>query len=129
MQFISTRVHGVIDYAMAAALIVVPLFFLDRSTALPAWVLIGSGIALLVLSLLTRYELGLLKALPMPFHLACDGLLGLFLVASPWLFGFATLIWWPHVVAGVAEIGVALTTRAHAPEARAHHETFATARR
>lgn len=127
MQVISTRVHALADYATAAALIIAPVFFLDASTTVPAWVLIGSGIVLLALSLLTRYELGLVKAIPMPVHLGMDGLLGAFLIASPWLLGFADLIWWPHVLVGIAELGGAFMTRRTSPEERLHGEAVAAA--
>lgn len=72
------------------------------------------GAALIVYSLLTDYELGVVKVIPMPVHLALDGISGLFLAASPWLFGFADEswnVWVPHLVVGIVEILAALTTQ------------------
>lgn len=112
MRFISTRVHGTIDYATALVLIVVPIFFIDDA-GWAAWTLIVAGVLLLGLSLLTRYEVGAIKTIPMPVHLAMDGVLGVVLIASPWIFGFADVIWWPHVAVGVLEIGAALFTEKH----------------
>jgi hypothetical protein len=43
-------------------------------------------------------------------HLMIDLFSGIFLAASPWLFGFADEIYLPHLVLGIAEIGAALTT-------------------
>jgi hypothetical protein len=78
-------------------------------------VILGAGVILY--SLLTRYELGVVKAISMPVHLGLDVMGGIFLAASPWLFGFADFIWWPHVVFGVLEIVVGLTTKT-VPETR-----------
>ena len=126
MNVISTRAHGIIDYATALALIVLPFLFLIGADAggaeaaaaearnpytVAGWFLVGPGLALLGLSLITRYELGAVKSVPMPVHLATDVGLGLFLIASPWLFGFADAIWWPHVLVGLAEVGAGLLTR------------------
>ncbi|WP_299360179.1 SPW repeat protein [uncultured Paracoccus sp.] len=44
-------------------------------------------------------------------HLGVDVASGILLAVSPWLFGFADLIWWPHLLVGVMEIAVALMTR------------------
>lgn len=133
MRFIPTRLHGHADYAVASLLIVLPLFMLffdGPGPAAPgfdpwraaAWCLIGPGLAVFGLALFTRYERGVMGLVPMPVHLWFDAGVGVFLIASPWLFGFAGVIWWPHVLAGVAEIGAALTTRTRpeAPDAVAH---------
>jgi hypothetical protein len=44
-------------------------------------------------------------------HLLLDAASGLLLAVSPWLFGFADRVFWPHLVIGLVEIGAALTTR------------------
>jgi hypothetical protein len=101
----------VIDYLMGALLIVAPylLNFADGTAA--QWVLQIVGVALIGASLLTDYELGIMRMIPMPIHLGLDVAAGLLLVVSPWLFGFADRIWLPHVIFGLAEIGVGLMTR------------------
>lgn len=83
MRFISTRVHGVLDYATAAALIVVPRSLplendIDRLLA-------GAGLVTVAYSALTRYELGLARVLPMKLHLLIDMASGAFFAASPLL--------------------------------------------
>ncbi len=108
MKFISTKTHGYIDYGTALVLILGPLLFSDMET--PGWVLLIAGILLLGLSVMTRYELGAIKTVPMPAHLGMDMALGALLIVSPWLFGFADVIWWPHVLIGLMEIGVAACT-------------------
>lgn len=117
MRFIPTRIHGMIDYLMGLLLIASPWIFgfADEDGAarlIPG--ILGAGV--IVYSLLTRYELGLARLIPMPVHLGLDAAGGLLLAASPWLFGFADRVWLPHLIFGILEIGAALTTRT-TPEA------------
>src|SRR5690606_36143755 len=76
------------------------------------------GWVTLAYSLLTNYELGLLKVLPFRAHLTIDMISGLFLAVSPWLFGFADRVWGPHLVVGLFEAGVVLMTRTAVSERR-----------
>lgn len=117
LRFIPTRTHGVIDYLMGALLVVAPyiLGFADGTAA--QWVPQVVGAALIGASLLTDYELGVVRVIPMPVHLGLDVAAGALLAVSPWLFGFADRVWVPHVIFGLAEIGAGLMTRT-APDAR-----------
>lgn len=106
---ISTKVHGYIDYMTGALLVLLPLILdIDNFTASTVLIVMGAGV--IVYSLVTDYELGLLKILAMKTHLGIDLLGGAFLIASPWLFGFADDIYLPFVIIGIAEIGVSLLT-------------------
>lgn len=58
------------------------------------------GAIVLVMSLVTDYELPVAKFVPVPAHLGIDVVAGLFLAASPWLFGFADRIFWPISFSG-----------------------------
>jgi hypothetical protein len=111
MRFISTRTHGVLDYVMGALLIVAPylLGFADGTAA--QWVPQILGAGAIVYSLLTNYELGAVRVIPMPVHLMLDIGSGVLLAASPWLFGFADRVFWPHLILGLVEIGAGLMTR------------------
>jgi SPW repeat len=111
LRFIPTRTHGVIDYLMGALLVVAPyiLGFADGTAA--QWVPQVVGAALIGAALLTDYELGAVRVIPMPVHLGLDVAAGLLLAVSPWLFGFADRVWVPHVIFGLAEIGAGLMTR------------------
>jgi hypothetical protein len=109
---ISSRTHGFIDYAMGILLIVAPwlLGFADGTAA--QWVPVVLGIVMLGQAVMTDYELGLMRVIPFSVHLAMDFALGILLAASPWLFGFSGRVYWPHLILGIAEIGVAaMTTR------------------
>lgn len=111
MRFIPTKVHGVLDYLMGLLLIVAPWLLGFASDGADTAVPVTLGIAVIIYSLLTRYELGVVPAIPMPAHLWLDAASGALLAASPWLFGFADYIWWPHLVFGLLEIGAAVTTQ------------------
>jgi len=111
MRFIPTYAHGAVDYLVGLILIMAPfvLGFADNGPA--QWVPMALGAAILIMSLITNYELSLAKVIPMPLHLGVDAAGGLLLAASPWLFGFADQVFWPHLIIGLLEIGAALTTR------------------
>jgi hypothetical protein len=102
--------HGMLDYGMGLVLLIAPTLLGFAGQGAAGWVPMALGVTALVYSALTRYELGLVKLIPMPIHLVLDALSGLFLAASPWLFGFAGLVWLPHVVLGLLEFGSSLIT-------------------
>lgn len=112
MRFIPTKVHGVLDYVVAVALILAPFIFGFSSVGGAAVVVpIVLGIGLILYSLFTRYELGAVKLIKMPVHLVFDVVASLFLIASPFIFGFineAPNAWLPHIVVGAAVIVVVI---------------------
>lgn len=112
MRFIPTKVHGVLDYVVAIALIFAPLIFGFADVGGAAVIIpIVLGIGLIVYSLLTRYELGAVKLIKMPVHLVIDVVASIFLIVSPFLFGFADEApnaWVPHIVVGAAVILVVI---------------------
>jgi hypothetical protein len=114
---IPTRIHGVIDYAVGGLVIAAPWLFGfadDRSATL---VTVCFGVLAVLYSLLTDYEPGVYRVLPMRVHLLIDVFWSLGLLGSPWLFGFAHRIAWPHVAGGIAGLAVtALTQRPPVPQ-------------
>ena len=107
---LSTRVHGYLDYLVGALLIAAPWILGFARGGAESWVFVGAGAAALLYSLITDYELGLVRRIQMPVHLWLDGISGILLVVSPWLFAFDDTVRIPHVAAGVFEIVVALLT-------------------
>jgi hypothetical protein len=101
MRVISTRVHGVIDYLYGAALAASPWLFGFADGTAAQWTAIVLGAGTILFSLLTRYELGLMKLIPMPLHLVGDLSAGALLLASPVLLGFADRVLVPYLVFGV----------------------------
>lgn len=74
MKLFSTKVHGALDYVTVAILPTLPraLGWENRLTRF----LDGAAAGVLAYSLLTRYELGALKILPMRGHLCADAIFG-----------------------------------------------------
>ncbi|WP_187970514.1 SPW repeat domain-containing protein [Aquibium microcysteis] len=115
---IDTKTHGYIDYATGLLLLVAPYLFGFATGGVEQWLPQLIGAVVIVMSLLTRYELSAAKVIPLRAHLGVDMASGALLAVSPWLFGFAGIIWWPHLMVGLMEIVVAAVTRRD-PEAAA----------
>ena len=114
MRVISTRTHGAIDYLTGAGLLVAPALLGISDEPAAARALRAAGLAAVAYSLLTDYEFGVVRVIPMPAHLAMDAASGVFVAASPWLFGFAgrgPRYRMSHVVIGLSEVLAALTSK------------------
>jgi hypothetical protein len=120
MRVIPTRTHGILDYLLGAILIVAPWLLGFADGGPEQWVPVILGAGVILYSLLTRYELGVARVIPMATHLGLDIVGGALLAASPWLFGFADDVWVPHLVLGLIEIGTALMTQ-KTPEFESGH--------
>ena len=81
MKPISTRTHGIIDCAYARALIALP--FLMRWDGRAARLSLGAGLTTLGVSMMTNYEFGLVRLLPMRAHLAMDAAETSMLMGAP----------------------------------------------
>jgi hypothetical protein len=111
MRFISTRVHGILDYLMGILLIASPWIFNFDNGGAETWVPVVVGIVMLLQALMTDFEMGMMKTISMGTHLRMDFVAGLFLAASPWIFGFSDSVWMPHVIFGLMEVAASLMTR------------------
>lgn len=115
MKFISSKVHGILDYVVAVALFFAPVLFGFQSVGGAAVIVpMVLGIILAIYSLCTQYELGVFKVLDFQYHLAIDVLAAVFLAVSPFLFGFidqAANAWLPHIIVGVAVILVVIFSK------------------
>jgi hypothetical protein len=110
MRFIPTRFHGILDYIAGVALIIAP-WVLDFSESDAAtWTMVIAGLAVLIQAVMTDFEVGLIKRIPMQSHLMVDFGLGILLAISPWLFGFADIVFVPHLIVGIFLILASLTT-------------------
>src|SRR5438309_1415816 len=110
MTRISTRTHGVLDLVTAGTLVALPrmLGWGERVTK----ALTAVGIGSLGYSLLTDYEFGLVRVLPMRGHLALDAAAGAALCMSPTMFPEEDDSTHAALVGlGLFELGAALLTR------------------
>lgn len=106
---ISTRIHGFMDYAMGALLIILP-YIADFPQGVATTIPVVLGAGTIAYSLVTNYELGLTPILSMSAHLILDFIAGALLALSPWFFGFSDEIYLPFVVLGGVEILASLFT-------------------
>lgn len=92
MRFLSPRVHGILDYAAAAVLVVAP-FGLGfwNADRLAVFISLALALALLCYSLITDYSYSISGAVSFKVHLVFDTLLGLASITIPFIFGFVGL--------------------------------------
>jgi len=103
--------HAIADYAVAGTLIVVAAAVGGSTEAVAAGIVIG--VVVLVVSMLTKYPLGVVKVLPFTIHSAGDYLAAALLVLSPFALGFNnsdTGLTAFYIAAGVAVLAVSLIT-------------------
>jgi hypothetical protein len=121
LRVIPTKAHGAVDMATGPALIAAPTFLRmngNKGATIPPRAV---GAAALVNALLTDYEFGLKRLLPMRTHLALDAVGGVTLAATPFLTRASkkgVRHWLPHAVLGANEVFLALTTKQRPPRAR-----------
>lgn len=110
MRIIPTRVHGILDYLVGIILIAAPWLLGFAEGGAETWVPVIIGAGTIIYSLMTRYEMGVADVISMPAHLTIDLVAGAFLAISPWLLGYADIVWLPHLLVGLIEVGTALMT-------------------
>ncbi len=115
-RFVTRKMHAFLDYPVAFGLIALP-FVLDlgASNPLAKWLAVATGVAALLLTILTDHETGIFRILPYWFHLNVDRLVGVTFVIAPFVFGFTgidALFYW---INGGA---VLLVTTLHKSEGR-----------
>jgi hypothetical protein len=108
---ISPRAHGIIDYVFGLALISSPWLLGFAREWEETWIPFIVGMGVIVSAVFTNFEYGIIRTMPLRAHLVIDVILGVSLAASPWLLGFAEIVWLPHLIGGVILIGTGLLTR------------------
>jgi len=117
IRFITRWIHAYfIDYPVAFALIVLP-FLLGLGADNP-WALrisVASGIAAIVLPVLTDHETGLIRIIPYWLHVMVDRMLGAVFLIVPFAFGFKGIDAWYYWVNAIAVLLATLVFNAPAP--------------
>ena len=89
MKFITKQIHAYLDYPVAVALMVLPFVLgLGESHPLALQLSVATGVAALILTLLTDHDTGVIKVLSYKFHLIVDFLVAVVFVLAPFILGF-----------------------------------------
>ncbi|MCD2260003.1 hypothetical protein [Psychroserpens luteolus] len=114
MKFITKRIHAFLDYPVAVALIALPfLLSLGSSNALALQLSVATGIAALILTLLTDHHLGVFRVIPYKYHLIVDFLVAIVFITAPFIFSFEGIDAYYYWINGIAVITV---VSLHKPE-------------
>jgi hypothetical protein len=111
VRLLPAWLHAVADYAVGGLLVIVAIAVGGSNGAVATGVVVG-GVVLLV-SMLTKYPLGVAKVLPFTVHSAGDYLAAALLILSPFALNFhsgdggLTAF---YIVAGIAVLAVSLIT-------------------
>ena len=110
VRFVTQKIHAMLDYPVAISLMAMPfLLGLGESTPLALWLSVGTGVAALILTLLTNHETGVFRVLPYSFHLAVDFAVGVVFLVAPIAFGFAGIdawFYWANAAAVLTVVGL-----------------------
>lgn len=110
MKIINTKLHGMLDY-MAGTVLLIPWITMFHERGNDTVFLTILGTATIFMSLLTNYELSLIKLIPMKVHLVFDVLSALLLIATPWIFSVEHYqLYWPTLL-GMGELLVVILSR------------------
>lgn len=95
MRFVSTRIHGILDYLVGIFVLLFPLTF--ELQGAQRWTLIAIGLAVILYSALTDYEVDVVRFLRIRFHLLLDAVFDIALLPIPWLLDFPLEDRWPSM--------------------------------
>ena len=103
--------HAIADYAVGALLIIVPIVVGGSDEAVATGIVVGAVV--LLVSMATRYPLGIFKILPFTVHSAGDYLAAALLIVAPFALSFdgsdsGLSVF--YVGAGLAVLAVSLIT-------------------
>src|ERR1041384_4932992 len=105
-------VHGILDYPLAAVLIVLPLFF-SLAAAAAKGIAFAFGIGAAVLAVGTAWRTGIVQVIPPLLHGYADITVTVALIVLPFIVGFSdhttALVF--YLVVGAGGLGATLVTR------------------
>jgi len=86
MKPINPLLHGILDYGLIAAFLILPgvLGFSQEAASMARIV----GVVYLGAALLTKYPLGVLKLIPFPVHGILESIMAASWIVLPWVLGF-----------------------------------------
>lgn len=127
---IGLKAHNVMDYLIAAILILTP-FAMQFARVAPARnVFLVLGIGLFAYSIVTRYYYSIAKIIPLGLHMTLDCIAGIVLLFAPNLFNYRDLItsgpYVAHIILGLGALGLVALTKTRTEAAKTpeqHRET------
>jgi hypothetical protein len=115
-------VHGVLDYPLAAVLIVLPLV-LGFDDAAAKWIAFAFGIGAAVLAVGTAWPTGIVRVIPPLLHGYADIAVTVALIVLPFILGFSdhttALVF--YLIVGAGGLAATLATRFE-PRAAVEHQ-------
>ena len=108
IRFLTPTIHGALDYAAAAGLIVLP--FLLGFNGLALWLSVAGGAGLIVYSLVTDYTFSAASVLSFKTHLMLDLSAAAAFIAAPFVFGWTGLVMGYYFVMAAGVIVVVVLT-------------------
>jgi len=92
MKFVTKEIHAYLDYPVALALIGLPFILgLGASNPLAFTLSVVTGVAALILTILTDHHLGLVKVISYKIHLIVDFLVAVVFILAPFILKFEGL--------------------------------------
>jgi len=118
-------IHGVLNYFLAAALVISPLMFPYDDSMAANLSLTVAGLASLCLALVSNYELGVIKSIRYKDNLLMNAILGSLLMLTPFIFGFSEFGISQHLAFGCLQIILPLGVyKLHSSKKRSGHLEF-----
>ena len=112
MKFLTSKLHGLGDYAAAIVLIVAPFILgLDEQSVIAHWFSVAGGAGLVAYSLATDYTFSAVKAIPFKTHLLLDSLVGIAFVILPFVLSLDGIAFIYMIVMGTGVLLVVAVTQ------------------
>ncbi|QHS56875.1 hypothetical protein GWR56_15470 [Mucilaginibacter sp. 14171R-50] len=112
---ISLKAHGILDYVGGLLITFSPwIFGFAKLGGAPLYLPLCMGSMQLVMAIFSTHPYGIFKAFPMQLHLVIDMIVGIILIAAPWIYGFYHFVFLPHLLLGLVSFFAGLLTQ-HSP--------------
>lgn len=107
MKFVTKKMHAFIDYPVALALIILPFVLgLGETNVIAFYASVITGVAALMLTLITDHQTGVVKLVSYKLHLIVDFTVGLTFILLPFILDFHGLDFVYYLVNGLAVLTV-----------------------
>ncbi len=108
IRILTPKIHGALDYAAAAGLIVLPLLL--GFDGIAQWLSMAGGAGLIGYSLLTNYTYSAASLIPFKVHLVFDLAAAAAFIVAPFVFGWTGLVMGYYFVMAAGVIVVVVVT-------------------